>query len=185
VPAHKWADLSEADYGVSLLNDCKYGYDIRGDVLRLTLIKSAIDPDPNADAGEHRFTYSLLPHRGDWRTATPAQAYALNYPLVVWAKDGRPQGERVSRTSFITVEAPNVILETIKQAEDGEGVIVRLYESGRTRQRVTLTSAVPLVSAERCDLLEEKTGDVDCDGQAVKLALKPYEIVTLRLRMQK
>ncbi len=80
VPAQKWADLSEGDYGVSLLNDCKYGYDIKDNVMRLTLIKSPIHPDPNADIGEHQFTYSLYPHAGDWRSGgTIQEAYRLNY----------------------------------------------------------------------------------------------------------
>lgn len=182
VPAHKWADLSEADYGVSLLNDCKYGYDIRHNVMRLTLIKSAVEPDPNADAGEHRFTYSLLPHRGDWRALTPAQAYALNYPLVVYGSGKRLKAS--DSASFIAVDTSAVIIETIKQAEDGDGVIVRLYECTRSRKPVTLTCASPLEGAERCNLLEEKIGPVEWDGQAVKLTIRPYEIVTLRLRLR-
>ncbi len=81
VCGHKWADLSEGDYGVALLNDCKYGYDIKDNVMRLTLIKSGIEPDPQADQGRHVFTYSLLPHAGDWRQGGVArEAYALNYP---------------------------------------------------------------------------------------------------------
>ena len=81
MPAQRWADLSEGDYGVSLLNDCKYGYDIHDNVMRLTLLKSATSPDPEADQGEHAFTYSLYPHLGDWREGTVAQAASLNVPL--------------------------------------------------------------------------------------------------------
>jgi alpha-mannosidase len=82
--AHKWVDLSERGFGVSLLNDCKYGHDIKDHVMRLTLIKSSNKPDPECDKGEHTFTYSLLPHGGDWFTAgTVQQAYRLNVPVVV------------------------------------------------------------------------------------------------------
>ncbi len=77
--AHKWIDLSEGDYGVSLLNDCKYGHDVKGHTMRLTLLRSAIYPDPEADQGVHEFSYSLLPHQGDWRTDTVRQAYLTEY----------------------------------------------------------------------------------------------------------
>lgn len=80
---HKWVDLSEGNYGVALLNDCKYGHDVKDNVLRLTLVKSAVSPDPEADKGEHVFTYSLLPHEGGWREGDVArEAYALNSPLL-------------------------------------------------------------------------------------------------------
>ncbi|MBI3118284.1 MAG: alpha-mannosidase, partial [Candidatus Hydrogenedentes bacterium] len=82
VTGQKWADLSEGDYGASLLNDCKYGYDTKGNVLRLSLLRSSIDPDPQADEGEHEMTYSLYPHADDWRNGAAQQACALNYPLL-------------------------------------------------------------------------------------------------------
>ena len=81
--AQKWVDLSEGDYGVSLLNDCKYGHDIKDNVIRISLLRSPSDPDPEADRGEHRFAYSLLPHAGSWGDLTIAEAYCLNDPLIV------------------------------------------------------------------------------------------------------
>src|SRR5690242_21418473 len=88
--AHRWIDLSEGGYGVSLLNDGKYGHDVHGNVMRLTLLKSGIDPDPQADQGIHRFTYSLLPHRGDWREARTVQrAYELNVPAIILCGQGQ------------------------------------------------------------------------------------------------
>ena len=80
--AHKWVDLSEGGYGVSLLNDCKYGHDIQGNVIRLSLLRSPTVPDPEADQGEHHFTYSLYPHEGEWDENTLREAYALNDPLI-------------------------------------------------------------------------------------------------------
>ena len=120
--AHKWIDLSEGDYGVSLLNDCKYGYDIAGNVMRLTALKGAMFPDPEADLGEHHFTYSLLPHAGDWRNGTVPAAYSLNNPLIVRQVRGVPQGASdADRGSLVHVDAPQIIIETVKQAEDGDG----------------------------------------------------------------
>ena len=99
--AHKWVDLSQRDYGVSLLNDCKYGHDVKDNVIRITLLKSGIEPDPNADQGHHEFTYSLLPHAGDWYAAdTAREAYELNYPLRAAYADA-PGGSLPSAESFI------------------------------------------------------------------------------------
>ncbi len=176
VPAQRWADLSEGDYGVALLNDCKYGYDIKGDVMRLTLIKSATSPDPNADQGLHRFTYALLPHKGDWRAEVQAQANHLNMPVRLM----RGQGDG---TAFVESSNHAVVVETVKPAEDGDGVIVRLYESQRTRGPVTLTFAAPPSRVTRSHLLEFDEGEaLAVDGRDVILDITPFQIVTLRAR---
>ncbi|MFN8498267.1 MAG: glycoside hydrolase family 38 C-terminal domain-containing protein [Anaerolineae bacterium] len=180
VCAHKWADLSEGDYGVSLLNDCKYGYDIHDNVMRLTLLKSAVSPDPEADQGAHTFRYSLLPHAGDWRGATIAEGYALNVEPVVWAGQGAAAGASAP-VSLVSADRPGVVIETVKAAEDGRGIIVRLYESHRGRGEVTLTTALPLVAAERTNLVEESEGALPVEGNTVRFPIQPYEIVTLRL----
>ena len=118
-----------------LLNDCKYGYDIAGNVMRLTALKGAMFPDPDADLSEHHFTYSLLPHTGDWRNGTVPAAYGLNNPLIVHLVQGTPQGaSEAGQYSLVHVDAPQIIVETVKQAEDGDGLIVRLYEHERTQQ---------------------------------------------------
>jgi alpha-mannosidase len=180
--AQKWADLSEGDYGVSLLNDGKYGYDIQGHVLRLSLLRSPTMPDPEADQGEHSFTYSLLPHEGGVGEATMAAAYCLNDPILLYAT-GPEDSEIVQggATSFLSTDAPNVIVETIKQAEDGAGLIVRLYESQRRRGPVTLTAALPLAGAWRTDLLETNQEGLEIAGNQARFYIKPFEIVTLRL----
>jgi alpha-mannosidase len=178
--AHKWVDLSEGDYGVSLLNDCKYGHDVRDNVMRLSLLRSPTSPDPEADQGEQRFSYSLLPHAGRWDARTIAAAYALNDPLIAWTGSGRV-GERPAPPPLIAVDRPNVAIETVKQAEDGRGVIVRLYECQRRRGPLTLTAGFALAAAQRTDLLEQPQEDLAVDGRRVRLAVRPYEIVTLRL----
>jgi alpha-mannosidase len=179
--AQKWVDLSEDDYGVSLLNDCKYGHDIRANVIRLSLLRGSTDPDPVADQGAHRFAYSLLPHAGDWRTETVAAAYALNDPLIV-AKSGGGAGA-AALPAFISVDAPNIVIETVKRAEDGDGVIVRLYECMRRRGTVALTAGFDLASATLTNLLEDDGEAVEVRaGRQIALPYRPYQIITLRLR---
>jgi alpha-mannosidase len=182
VAAQKWVDLSEGGFGVSLLNDCKYGHDIRDNVMRLTLLRSPTDPDPTADLGEHTFTYSLLPHGGGWRETTAAQAYALNDPLRVWSQEGDVTGSGSKRLpSFIRSSAGHVIVETIKRAQDGQGFIVRLYESQRQRGEFDLLTGFPLAAAWRTNLLEENQEPLEVDGHRLRCPIKPFQIVTLRL----
>jgi len=177
--AQKWVDLSEGDYGVSLLNDCKYGHDIQGNVMRVSLLRGTTVPDPLADVGEHEFTYSILPHSGRWNEATIGAAYALNDPLLVVRGSGAAAAAR--QRSLISADRSNVVIETIKRAEDGNGIIVRLYDSQRQRGRVTLTCSFPLKAAWRANLLEENKEQLPVNGHRVTLFVKPYEIATLRL----
>ena len=179
--AQKWVDLSEGGYGVSILNDCKYGHDIKDNVIRISLLRSPSMPDPLADAGAHRFAYSLLPHAGRWSEETVAQAYALNDPLIVAGDPGKGTSASLAGTSLISCDAPNVVIETIKRAEDGNGVIVRFYECQRKRGAVTLTTSFPLASATRVNLLEETKHELPVTGQQLHYPIRPFEIVTLRL----
>jgi alpha-mannosidase len=186
--AQKWVDLSEGDYGVSLLNDCKYGHDIQdkapdGGLIRLTLLRSPTNPDPEADQGRHQFTYSLLPHHGRWGLETMAQAYALNDPLRVYAAE-QPlisPTKPTSLPSLVSVDRPNVIIETVKQAEDGKGLIVRLYEAMRQRGVVTLEVGFALAAVYQTNLLEENEHTLPHEPNQVEFSIKPYQIITLRL----
>jgi alpha-mannosidase len=184
VCAHRWADLSEGGYGVSLLNDSKYGYDIHDNIMRLTLLKSGVSPDPEADQGLHRFTYSLLPHQGDWREAqTVRRAYELNVPaLVTPAFLPHEQGESVAG-SFLSTDCPHVVVETVKPAEDGDGLIVRLYEAHNQRGKGRLTFAATLLSAEECNLLEEVSGQAEHYENILFFQVGPFEIKTFRIRL--
>ncbi len=185
VCAHRWIDLSEGGYGVSLLNDSKYGHDVHDNVMRLTLLKSGIYPDAQADQGIHRFTYSLLPHVGDWREAqTVRYAYELNVPLI--ALPGQAQSTSSSTDtgpSFIQTDCSHVIVETVKPAEDGNGLIVRLYEAHNQRGGGTLSFAVPLRSAQACNLLEEPLADVTVQESSFSFEVKPFEIKTFRVQL--
>lgn len=185
VPAHKWADLSEGNYGVALLNDCKYGCDVRDNVLRLTLLKSAIRPDALADKGHHEFTYSLYPHSGGWAQSDVARAaYELNTPLLAMVRGEQPAGTLPGQHSFASVDAaaPNIIVETVKKAEDGDGWIVRAYEDMNCRsQSAAIRFGQPIRRAVECSLIEEGAQPVDFQGSALTFAMKPYEIRTFRV----
>jgi alpha-mannosidase len=189
VPAHRWADLSEGGYGVSLLNDSKYGYDIHDNVMRLTLLKSGIMPDPQADQGLHRFTYSLLPHQGDWREAeTVRRAYELNVPVLALKgesdrEDRQTQVAWKTPVSFVSADCQHIVVETVKPAEDGDGLIVRLYEAHNQRGPCSISFATRVLSAQECDLLEEPIGDVKYSGNRLDFHVRPFEIKTFRVRL--
>ncbi|WP_339219086.1 alpha-mannosidase [Paenibacillus sp. FSL H8-0332] len=175
---HQWADLSERGYGVSLLNDCKYGYDIKDHTMRLSLIKSATSPDRLADQGEHNFTYALLPHEGDWVAAgTVQEAWALNQPLL--AVEGAYTAG--AGKSLITCDAPNIAIDAVKLAEDGSGCIVRLHEFTGTRCTANVSSDYAVSSWQLRDLMERPLDTETMDGPAIRLDFKPYEIHTVHV----
>lgn len=175
--AHQWADLSEYGYGVSLLNNCKYGHAIKDNVMQLTLIKSAVSPDAHADRGEHVFTYSLLPHAGDWRDAAVVQqAFYLNEPLSVM-----PGVWLGSERGIVTVDHPFIQLDAIKKAEQENWIIVRLHEFAGGRQTVTLDTGLPLSWWAECDLMETVERKTQAAAGPIVLTFTPYEIKTLAL----
>jgi alpha-mannosidase len=184
--AHKWVDLSEGDYGVSLLNDCKYGHDIHNNVMRITLLRSTTAPDPMADFGEHQFKYSLYPHAGSWNEETQREAYLLNDPIIVYQRsiDERPSTMVHNLSSMVRVSEPNVIIETVKRAEDGNGIIVRLYESQRKRGPVQVKFGFTLESVWETNLLEENESELSVDQDSILVNLKPYQIITLRVKFK-
>ncbi len=182
VCAHKWADLSESDYGVALLNDGKYGYDVHGNVLRLSLLRAAKSPDEQADMGTHHFTYSLLPHRGDVvNSGVPLAGYDVNVPLRAQALPVQ-EGVLARSHSYFRLDKPNLIIESVKRAEDDDGLIVRLYEAYRRRGAARLLVNGLCARVTRTDLLERNQQDIPVHGGAVTLDYRPFEIITLRLR---
>jgi alpha-mannosidase len=180
--AQRWADLSETGYGVALLNDCKHGYDVHGNVLRLSLLRSPSSPDPVADRGTHRFTYALFPHTGDACTGgVIAAAEALNVPLTALPVEPEA-GSRPASASFLSLDGPGVVVDAVKPAENGDGIVVRLHEAWGGRRRTVLRVPGDVRTAERTDLLEHHVADVEVRDGGVELVLRPFEIVTLRLR---
>ncbi|HLW87670.1 MAG TPA: glycoside hydrolase family 38 C-terminal domain-containing protein [Terriglobales bacterium] len=185
VPAQHWADISDATHGFSLLNDCKYGYDAKGNVLRLSLLRSPEWPDPHADEGAHDFTYSLYPHGGTWREAqTVRRGYELNDKLFS-KQTGKHQGALPAQHSFVQIEEENVVLTAFKKAEDGDSLILRFYEWAGKESEVTLKLPVMAQSAEETDLMEKPVGSLSLRDGAVDLHTKPYEIKTIRVRFAK
>jgi alpha-mannosidase len=183
VCAQQWADLSEGDYGVALLNDCKYGYDIQGNVMRLSLLRATTWPDPTADRGHHRFTYALLPHTGDLRAGRVVEAAReLNLPLEAVPATPSP-GARPAAASLVRVDRAGVLVEAVKRADRSPGVIVRLAEVWGRRTAARLELGRPVARAVRTDLLERDQAPLPVTDGDVALELRPFELVTVRVEL--
>lgn len=177
--AHKWADLSQGDFGLSILSDSKYGYDILDDRMRITLLRAPVEPDYKADRGEHDFIYSLYPHADSWDNGgTVKEGFALNVPADLCEAEG--SGNAVP-ASFVAVEHPSVVLDTFKKAEDGKGYILRLYESCGKGGEVKLQFAKALKSVTAVSMMEENEGAVAFEGAAFTFETTPYCIHSYRI----
>jgi len=182
VPAQRWADLSDTKHGFSLLNDSKYGYDVRGNVLRLSLLRSPEWPDPHADEGHHEFAYSLYPHSGTWRDAqTVRRGYELNYKLLA-VPSQKHEGILPSDHSFVQVESENVVLTAMKKSEDDDSLILRFYEWAGKEADVKLQLPRGAQSVSETDLMERPIADLAVHGNAVTVHTKPYEIKTVKVQ---
>ncbi len=177
VPQQKWTALAQADGGSAILNDCKYGLSVRGGTISLTLLKAPQAPDQQADKGTQEFTYSLYPFQGPFEASDVVRkGYELNCPPTRAPGSGGEQ-------RVLTLDADNVIIETVKPAEDDSGdVIVRLYESMRKTTRARLTCWEALRECHQTDMLEGNPEPLQVDGACVELSFRPFEIKTLRLR---
>ena len=174
VCGHKWADLSETGYGVSLLNDCKYGHNIKDNAMKLTLLRAPKHPDTHADMGEHDFTYALYPHMGSLvEGGTIEAANELNLPAQVVC------GAFADSRCIAKVSDASVQIDVVKKAEDEECIVVRMHECRGGRSKVTLSSEYPVKKMVPCNLLEH---DVDeaMDGASAELVFKPFEIKTFK-----
>jgi alpha-mannosidase len=171
---HKWADVSEGGYGVAVLNDCKYGHSAHEGEIDLTLIKSGIEPNATTDQEEHFFTYSLYPHTGKWQQSdVPQEAYKLNQPT--FAVAGGKAGDSFS---LVSCNADNAVVETVKKAENGTGIVVRVYENRNMRTNAVLTFNKPVKAVSECDLLENPIEKIDQNGNTFAFTIRPYEIKT-------
>lgn len=179
VCGHKWADLSEYGYGAAILTDSKYGYSCRSNVLSVSLLKSAVFPNPVSDIGVHEFTYSLFPHTGDYRSGhVVRESYALNVPLEIAKCSG---GSTLpSEYSTASCDAENIVVETIKKAEDSDGVILRLYDSFDTKTDAVITVGFDFEKAYVCDLMENEIFELEKCGRSVNVRVGNFEIVTLK-----
>jgi alpha-mannosidase len=181
VPAQKWARLADEKRAVAVLNDCKYGYDVLGDTIRVTLIKSATSPDPMADQGAHQFTYSLFASLGGTASDLDFEAYDLNVPVRTIPAD--PGSWRVPR-ALVQCSAAGVIVETLKPATDGSGVILRLFEAHGVGSSATLRFETAVQQADIVSIFEDLIMPITPIGRDVAVALTPFQIVTLRVILQ-
>ena len=184
VPALRWADLSDGNGGFSLLNDSKYGYDVKGNVLRLSLLRSPSWPDPHpTDEGHNEFTYSLYPHAGNWKqAATVRHGYELNYPVIAIDTFAHT-GTLPAQKSFVKVDAPNVVLSSLKKAEDDNSLIIRLFEFEGKEQQVHITLPQPASKVTETNLLEADQNALTLapGGTEILAPTKPYEIKSVKV----
>jgi len=180
--AQKWADLSDNGYGVSVLNDCKYGYSAEGSTLKLTLIKCGTYPNTQADQGHHKFVYSVYPHKGNVRVGdTVKQSYLLNLPAITAPVNGG-DGSLPDEYSLVSVDRENVIVEAVKQAYDSDATVIRAYESSNARTKTTVTLGFDANSAVLCDMLENEIAPLKIQNRQIELTLNPFEIVTVKVK---
>lgn len=176
--AHRWADLSERNYGVSLLNDCKYGHDIKDNIMRITLLKAATHPDHLADQGMHTFTYALLPHEGDFVEGNVVQeAYALNDPMQVVSGS-----LNLNMESFVTFNNDQVEIDAVKKSEDGQYIVVRFHEFAGSAQKVTMTPGFDFAAWAECDLRERPISEFS-EKKEIEMDLHAYEIKTVLIKI--
>jgi alpha-mannosidase len=171
VAAHRFADLSEPGYGVALINDGRYGHEALGNELSLSLLRAPVLPDRLADEGAHAFTYALYPHAGEWREGgVLAEAEDLNRPLF-----HQPAKGAATTVRLVSVDGPRVGLGALKPAEDGDGLILRLYEASGARGPIRIAPPPGWTLAGEVSLLEDEI-------EPPSPLIRPFEIRTWRLR---
>ena len=181
VSAHNFIDMSEDGYGLSILNDCKYGYEVDGQRMIITLLKAPMNPDPMSDRGDHYFTYSLYPHSGSWKTSgTITKGLELNNPMKA-VENVAGNGEAVK--SFMSVSADNVPLEAVKKCEDEDAFIVHFVEKTGKRTDVKFDFFSEITAVSECDLLERNDVKVDTfEGKTLSFEINPFEIKCFKIK---
>jgi alpha-mannosidase len=181
VPAQNWADVSTAGYGVSLLNNSKYGYDIKGNTMRLSLLRSPKWPDPTADRGKHAIAYALLPHAGSWKEANIIRrGYEFNNPLIA-SREPAHKGPFGPAQSFVSLAPANVVLSTVKKAEDGDAWIVQWFEFAGQETNASLTLPGKPKKVVMTNFLEKDGESVPVKGNVVSVVTKKNSVVTLKV----
>jgi alpha-mannosidase len=178
VANQKWTALVEENRGCAVLNDCKYGVNVSSNTINLTLLKSPLAPDMTADRGRQEFAYAFYAWNGSFFESPVVQeAYELNVPVTI-------APGAVGETSLFALDAPNVVIEAVKLAEDGSrDIVVRLYECKRTATRCTLSTSLLVTGAAETDMLENERQALPCEGGRIPLEFRPFEIKTIRLKL--
>ncbi|KAI1978411.1 Glycoside hydrolase, 38 vacuolar alpha mannosidase [Ophidiomyces ophidiicola] len=198
VCCHKWADLSESDYGVSILNDSKYGFATCGNLMRLSLLRAPKAPDGNADMGRHHIRYAIMPHSGPLDYRTVRAGYNFNNPLVVYPCSGTEANNLFKAIQLSG--SPSLILDAIKRGEDdedvsrgelerrpGRSIIIRIYDSTGGKSRGTISVTLPIKKAYKCNILEDDLDELciqkgKCEAN-IHIELRPFEVATYRLQL--
>ncbi len=176
VPGHRFADLSEHGFGVALLTDCKYGYSTYANEMRISLLRSPQVPDPEADIGSHAFAYAVMPHAGGWREAgVVAEAARFETPIRWAAGTAQPR-------SLFSLDDPNLVLDTVKRAEDSDALVLRLYEAHGARGEARLRVGLPFTDALSCNLLEDTGDPLVVEDGAIIVPYRPHQIISLLVR---
>jgi len=184
VPALRWADVGGATYGAALLNDSKYGYDALGNRLRLTLLRSAYDPDSRPDQGQHEFRYSFFPHPGDWQAAgVVEEAAGFNQPLLVREIKDAPVDSEGERSALfhpeLTPQLTTVLIAGLKTAHDRRGRIIRLYESAGRPAEVALRGFSAGAQIWETNIVEDRLAALSRQGDGVFLSFQPWQVRTI------
>ena len=184
VPAQKWIDVSDADWGVSLLNDCKYGHSVNGSEMTITLLRSSTDPDPVADVGRQTMTYSLYPHASGWRQAlAQRRAEDLNAPLIARAAPAH-DGPLGSQHTMLEMQPDNVFLAAAKLCEDSGDLLIRVWEAHGQAATARIKLPVTPTAVKEVDLLEDEVGPAQVEAGQLVVSIKPYEIRTFKVRWE-
>ncbi len=181
VAAHKWADLSEGGYGCSIINDCKYGYDIHNSHMRITLLRAPTCPDRTGDHGINTFKYAFYPHAQDWRNETVQKAIAFNVPPVAVYNEETVDGKLSGETCFIQSLSENVAIDAIKKAQDGRGYIIRVVEEEQRRGNCSIKLAFDAEKIYECNMIEEDKNEIPCESNSFEFSIKPFEVKTFRI----
>jgi alpha-mannosidase len=181
VAALQWGDLSNDDYGISLLNNSKYGYDIKNNVMRLSLLRSPKWPDPTADMGTHSIEYSLFPHKGSWKEAnTVRRGYEFNQPLIAVLTDIH-DGELPTQNSFIQVSGDGIILTTVKKALNSDDWILQWYESeGKDEEAIINLPGIPKKVFET-NFIEKEEKAIPFEDNSIKIMTPKNSVKTIKI----
>ncbi len=181
VAAHKWADLSEGGYGCSIINDCKYGYDIHNSHMRITLMRAPTCPDRTGDHGINTFKYAFYPHAEDWRNETVQKAIAFNVPPVAVYNAEKIDGIAPDEIKLIEGTGKNLAVDAVKKAQDGRGYIIRFVEEEQKRGKHSVKLGFGFEKVYECNMIEEDKHEIDCSENGFEFDIKPFEVKTFRI----
>ncbi|MFC1493056.1 alpha-mannosidase, partial [candidate division KSB1 bacterium] len=187
VAGHKWIDMTDesGDFGISLFNDSKYGFDVKDSKMRISLLRAPKYPDPEADIGKHKFTYSIYPHKGDWREGESyRRAYEMNYPLIT-VTGKRGGAEMAEILSYVKCHNPEIMITAVKRSEDSDDIILRFFETHGNKVDAKFTFAKNIVRIKETDLIERPLKNLPFEGNEVVIPTDPHEIKTLLIKFEK